>query len=129
MTHVIFPGLKPIIFIFDELLRTLAISNIFIDGIFGIKISPPFIILKLSTQNFTAFSIDIKNLVIFLSVTVSSLLRLTKPLKYGITEPLELSTLPYLTTEKTVLTCAERIFEEIKIYLKLALLLHTNLLD
>ena len=48
-----------------------------------------------------------------MSVTVSSLLRLTKPLKYGITEPLELSTLPYLTTEKTVLTCAERIFEEI----------------
>ena len=85
-------------------------SIIFTVDSFGIKISPPLILLnELITNSTLSFNV-IKNLVISGCVRgnilfLDSFIFLNK----GITEPLEFITLPYLTTENNVLSEPERV--------------------
>ena len=85
------------------------------DGILGIKISPPFINFNDFITNFIACSCVIKNLVILISVIGKN----DEPLflsskKKGITDPLEFITFPYLTIENFVFILPDNKFAETK---------------
>ena len=95
--------------------RAFARSTIVIDGIFGMKISPPFILSKFLRTKFTPCSSVIQNLVIFSCVIGSSFSPCAISfLKSGTTDPREPTTFPYLTTLNLVFLSPTMLFAATK---------------